>query len=202
MKIYGLNIEKIKNMDFSWVKEDMPLRYEKAMKYRIDEDRLRSFGVALLLREIVGVKSEKDIIIEPNGKPVAKGYKCFNVSHSGAYSTLVVSDDPVGVDIEQISGSNLYLANSIYTKDELEWMNEDALKRFHVLWTLKESVMKATGLGFALEMSNFSAIPLINNEGIMVEEKRWFSNFDSNEEYAYSICMRKPIERIEWVEYS
>ena len=59
MKIYGLNIEKIKNMDFSWVKEDMPLRYEKAMKYSIDADRQRSLGVALLLREIVGVKSEK-----------------------------------------------------------------------------------------------------------------------------------------------
>ena len=202
MNIYGLNIETIRGRDFSWIEKDMPIRYEKGMRYRFYEDRLRCFGVAYLLKEVLGVSTEKDICILPSGKPVAPKFKEFSLSHSGDYCVIGISEEPIGVDIELMSPQNVHLAKDVYTKDEIAWMRLDELRRFHELWTLKESVMKSTGKGLVLEPNTFSTIPLINNDSILVEDKKWFGCCASNDKYSYSICMGKPVGNIKWVECS
>ena len=202
MDVYGLNIKTIAENEFTWIKNNMPLRYEKAMNYRFLDDRLRCLGVAFLLKGILGISTEDNICIDANGKPYVKDNKCFNVSHSGDYCIIATADKPIGIDIEKMNSDNIALAESIYAKEELEWMMVDELSRFHKLWTLKESLMKATGKGLAVEPISINVMPFINNDGIIVNGVKWYAASATIKNYAFSCCTTHPIDRLNWIEYS
>jgi 4'-phosphopantetheinyl transferase len=93
------------------------------------------------------------------GKPVLDGLN-FNLSHSGERMAVAfAADSPVGLDIEKITPRRRvrHLAARYFQESERREMetpdDEEFLRRFFRLWTAKEAVMKATGLGFALELS-------------------------------------------------
>lgn len=93
------------------------------------------------------------------GKPELDGLH-FNISHSGDRLAAAFSvDSPLGLDIEELS-PRLHTRDiaeryfSSRERNELETSgDEEFLRRFYRLWTAKEAVMKATALGFALELS-------------------------------------------------
>jgi 4'-phosphopantetheinyl transferase len=95
-----------------------------------------------------------------HGKPELDGLH-FNISHSGGRLAVAFGcDGPLGLDIEQIS-PRLHardIAGRYFSAREREELDtaDDAeyLRRFYRLWTAKEAVMKATALGFALELAN------------------------------------------------
>lgn len=109
------------------------------------------------------------------GKPLLDGLH-FNLSHSGDLMTAAFSvDGPLGIDIEEIT-PRLYIrdiASRYFSKrecGELETPDDtEFLHRFYRLWTAKEAVMKATALGFALELSKIEVglfpLRLITLEG-------------------------------------
>lgn len=94
------------------------------------------------------------------GKPELDGLH-FNISHSGGRMAAAFScDDPLGLDIEEIS-PRLHardIAGRYFSARERETLetpdDTEFLRRFYQLWTAKEAVMKATSLGFALELAN------------------------------------------------
>jgi 4'-phosphopantetheinyl transferase len=94
------------------------------------------------------------------GKPELDGLH-FNISHSGSRMAAAFScDGPLGLDIEEIS-PRLHardIAGRYFNtreREELETTDEaEFLRGFYRLWTAKEAVMKATSLGFALELSS------------------------------------------------
>ncbi len=84
----------------------------------------------------------------------------FNLSHSGDLAFAVFSDTEVGCDIQQMGRLNSKLAERFYCPGELSWMMADERKigqkiRFYRLWALKESFIKATGLGLQLPLTAF-----------------------------------------------
>ena len=129
-----------------------PERMKKAERYLKADDRLMCIGAGLLIALIAGV-NESEIYLSEYGKPYAKNGIFFNVSHSGNCAALVCGEHEAGIDTEKINENNLYLAEHIFTKQELEWISPEPVSRFHILWSIRESILKAAGTGL------YSSVP-------------------------------------------
>jgi 4'-phosphopantetheinyl transferase len=99
----------------------------------------------------------------------------FNVSNSpGLVVCLVGEDLEVGVDVEPLSraGQILQIAQDVFSPQErtqLDALNgEEKLDRAVSLWTLKESYIKARGMGLAIPLDKFSFV-FGGAEGIRLE---------------------------------
>lgn len=87
----------------------------------------------------------------------------FNVSHTEGLVVCLVSPNPeIGVDTERLARAPdlLALAPNVFAPQELSDLsalpaNEQA-RRAVVLWTLKESYIKARGMGLALALDGFA----------------------------------------------
>ena len=102
------------------------------------------------------------------GKPslvdsqAAKGALAFNLSHTaGLVACAVTSGSRIGIDVEQCDRVNdcLALASHYFTPDECALLSacsrEQLNTRFIELWTLKESYIKAVGVGLTLPLNAF-----------------------------------------------
>lgn len=77
----------------------------------------------------------------------------FALTHSGEYVGCIISEMPCGIDIERHSEKRDYekIARRVLTENESELVNNR--DDFYNIWTLKESVMKAVGIGLSLDMT-------------------------------------------------
>lgn len=85
----------------------------------------------------------------------------FNLSHSGDYIVLVVSDCPVGIDVEHKTKGYDALAKRCFCKEEYEDIlnagdEEAQRKRFLEYWTRKEAYIKCVGEGMRIPLNSFS----------------------------------------------
>ena len=72
----------------------------------------------------------------------------LSVSHSGDCFVCLLSDKPVGVDIQQERSANIEkLSRRYFTQEEQEYVREHGSDGFFRLWTRKEAYAKLTGLG-------------------------------------------------------
>ena len=131
--------------------------------------KLLSLGAGVLLytaMENAG-SSDYELAEGEHGKPFIKGREdaFFNLSHSGRMVVLAISDKEVGVDVEKnqffkdslisyvFSTKETALAKEI-SKDFRDFDAEDLQPSdlaYTRLWTVKESIMKYSGLGITLE---------------------------------------------------
>ena len=149
LDIRTFNAEKI----LSGLPEDLR---KKALRYRKEDDQLRSIGSSFLL-----LKASKgyEVHYSKEGKPFVDGELYFNISHSGDYVVLAEADSPVGVDVERVAdiGINDGLKNIALTEREKLWV-KDSLLRFYVVWTRKESLIKCDGGGFISEPNQIETL--------------------------------------------
>lgn len=186
--LYLLSIEKCENYNMDYFARYFPQRLEQAQRFRHGEDRLRSLSLAVLLHEVLGLE-ESQLTILPGGKPVAPAFnREFNISHSGGYGVLAVSNRQVGVDIEICSPRHIAVAKKVFTPEEQEWMQEDPALRFTQLWTMKEAVTKALGKGLALPLQSFSVLPIFKGEGISLSSALLYGQSLTIEGYSLSVC--------------
>lgn len=95
------------------------------------------------------------------GKPyVSKTNIEFNVSHSGNWIVCGVALKKIGVDIERIEPIDFNIVKHYFTeKEEADLYNlqpESRKAYFYELWTLKESYLKAQGIGLNIALNSFS----------------------------------------------
>lgn len=157
MKFRILNINEV-NIDEVKSKVSAK-RLEKTEKFKSSEDRLRSLAVEYLLNQMIEelypeVKTPVELKYDEKGKPhLYVGEEVnFSLSHSGDYVACIIADCPCGIDIEKHSDRRDYktIANRVCTDNELDFIQSS--KDFYDLWTLKECVLKAVGLGLSLDM--------------------------------------------------
>ena len=162
-------------------------RRQRIKSYVRTEDKARCLVSGLLLRHFCGVTDEHQLTYGENGKPYLKdGSMYFNVSHSGDYVVLATADREIGVDIEMITPYPEAVAARCFTPAELEWMRSERTdEAFFRLWTAKESVMKATGLGFILPPETFCVLPM-DSSAREIGGRAWLLNWHSFN--GYMIC--------------
>lgn len=97
-----------------------------------------------------------EILREKDGKPYLKDYPVyFNVSHSGEYLAIAVSESPVGVDIQKEKNIREGMYQKVVQKEERPLICTDRQKDFLRLWALKESFVKAEGRGLRIPMKDY-----------------------------------------------
>lgn len=90
----------------------------------------------------------------------------FNISHSGDFVALAVSDNEVGCDIQEIRPYNEKVARRNYCEKERALIEacEDKDDVFIRMWALKESILKFTGKGISGGLSTYDFSPYIKEE--------------------------------------
>ena len=135
-------------------------RREQALRFRHERGRRLCVAAYLLLKEALskeyGISGNPLLGYAPSGKPYIEGHPDihFNLSHCRHAAVCVVSDSPVGVDIEAIRPYNASLARYTMSDDELQHI-EAADRRdaaFIRLWTMKEAVLKLSGQGLRSDL--------------------------------------------------
>jgi 4'-phosphopantetheinyl transferase len=214
LSLYILNIEELDSINID-AKKVMPAnRYEKMIKYNNEKDRARHLGNELLfyygMKKILGIDLDTENnelrisrITDRNGKPRLSGIDniFFNMSHSGEYSTCAFSDCELGIDIEEIKEAHMDIAKRFFSNDEynelllLKGKNRD--KKFYDYWVMKESFVKATGLGLKIPLNNFSFKPTPNSSSGMViqhlNSQKYHSVLldDVIKNYALAVCVKE-----------
>lgn len=142
----------------------------------------------------------------------------FNLSHSGRYAVLAVSDKPVGIDIEKLKENRITVAKRCFHEKEYEDImsqTDEAGRdyRFLEYWTMKEAYVKWTGDGLRLAFDSFvithGNVGLSFTEGILEKAdfhenkgfsdvmqlsggRVWFATAPVEEgRYAVSVCSKE-----------
>ena len=132
---------------------------------------------------------------------------CIN---RGTKVMCAVSDCDIGCDVEQIIDVDKKIAKRFFFSEEYKALmrceSKDSYNDlFFRYWTLKESFMKATGLGFKLALDEFSIS--FDNGSISVKQnfdkkKYYFAEYDLKDGYKYALCSAdKAISTKKVIEY-
>jgi 4'-phosphopantetheinyl transferase len=117
------------------------------------------------------------------GKPFLTGSRNiqFNVSHSGSLALVGISAErPIGVDIELMREKvdELALARDFFCEREHRYLatlaGDAQLEAFYKIWTCKEAVLKAFGVGISTYLKDFS-VHLTPNGPVVQPEPECFS---------------------------
>lgn len=123
------------------------LRYLLVRHFRLRPDRVR-------------------IASTEHGKPFLQNDAAikFNISHSsGLIAIAVTATDEIGIDVEKIQMMPLSseVMDIVLTAGERQYLasltDTDQLKAFYRLFTLKEALIKAVGLGLKIPLNSFEA---------------------------------------------
>jgi 4'-phosphopantetheinyl transferase len=178
---------------------------KRILGLRNKEDANRTLISDLLIRSIILDKyrliSNQEITFNYNlhGKPfLSLDYSfTFNVSHSGTWIVAIVGNQhSVGIDIEEVRPIGMEVAKRFFSNEEyteLERKREqERLSYFYDLWTLKESFLKAIGLGLSVPLDSF-----VIREGMLKRfticqfqspYSYFFRQYDIDTTYKLSVC--------------
>jgi 4'-phosphopantetheinyl transferase len=145
-----------------------PERREKTLSHHFTKDRALTLGAHLLLHYALfhqnpTIPQPPQLRYNPHGKPylLGKDAPFFNLSHAGHYVACALSQQAVGVDIEERSPVDEPLARRCFTDNELSAVltaNSLDTDAFFRLWTLKESYLKYLGSGLSLDLLSFEVV--------------------------------------------
>ena len=187
--------------------EKMPAwRRRRIDSMKHESGKALSLGVGVLLHKALtemGVEEPDEVCMNEFEKPFYKEYPeiHFSLSHSGVMAMCVISDRPVGCDVEKIRERDLDIAKRFFTSEEYDLIksqktDELQTKMFFRIWTLKESFVKCIGTGLSTPLNEFSIIPdwhgkITLNQTISNSEYN-FVELNLDDGYKYSVCVKYP----------
>lgn len=162
-------------------------RREQALKFKFElGQRLCVLAYQLLkqgLWEEFGIMENPVFEYNEHGKPSIAGHPeiHFNLSHCKEAAACVVSDHPVGIDVESIRPYKDALAHYAMNEEEVRLLesSDHPDTAFIRLWTMKEATLKLIGTGISDDLK--TAIDPLRYQYTTVER----------EKYVYTVC--KPI---------
>lgn len=144
-------------------------RRNKIDKLKNDTDKRLSLCAGILINRAFCDIGRRDLLnkiaVLENGRPglpEAAGID-FNVSHSGDMAVCVLSDSPVGCDIQLMKPTDARIAKRFFSEDEKKYVFADdnpseITDRFYKIWTRKEAFTKLTGEGIMKDFQSFSVL--------------------------------------------
>lgn len=130
----------------------------KAERLKNKKNRAVSMAAGLVLQKVLreeyGIElRDGDLTAGEHGKLQIKE-KAFNISHSGDFVVLAVSDSEIGVDIECKTDPGRRVTERFFTEAEKSYVrNDDDFRR---IWTMKEAFIKCLGKGLSIPLRSFS----------------------------------------------
>ena len=163
-----------------WSKEDAPWQ-------RILAD---------VLKRDYKIENCPEILRDEYGKPYLQDNPLyFNVSHSGEYLAIAVSESPVGIDIQGQKLIKDGMFKKVVQLEETLLIGENRQKDFLRLWALKESFVKAEGKGLRIALKDYyfekeNDQYLVNYGG---QKMPWTFNIEETlvDGYFISVCGRE-----------
>ena len=162
-------------------------RREQALKFKYEQGRKTCAMAYLLLckalRQEYGITELPVFEYGEHGKPFIVGHPDihFNFSHCREAVICVVSNRPVGVDVESIREYRDSLVR--YTMNDQEVQQIERAERpdveFIRLWTMKEAVLKLSGRGIVDDLKHVLTDTKTSELTTVV---------DPEVRYVYSIC--------------
>lgn len=213
--LWHVNDEEITNNELiasytSYLSKD---ELEQHNRFHFEGRRHQYLITRMLVRYVMSLYSDiaaEDFIFAKNdyGKPFVKNQNIridYNLSHTKKMIVLAVTvDADIGVDVEYLDRKTdcLKLAKSMFSKSEYtqlcELPSEKKKEHFFDIWTLKESYIKARGMGLSIPLGDISYS--LDDTGITVffESSReddpdsWkFWNIQVNSEHKISLAIKK-----------
>jgi len=158
MTIELLNIETLEPRDFENLQSCLnEAELKKSQRFRFDKDRRIFIAARGTLRRKAGAMlgipaGDLEIGTGPFGKPYFMGAGAavqFNVSHSASWIALALHENnaPLGIDIEWVNPGFDYsqVAAHYFTPEEQAQIA--SARDFYRFWTMKEAILKITGIG-------------------------------------------------------
>jgi len=126
------------------ISEQNKIALEAMREYRKSEWLSSRYLLSLLL----GPDDYSLLKKSDKGKPYIEGKDLhISLSHSQNFSAAIVSNRPVGIDIQYQETKITKLAHKFVSAQEAEWITEEeSLHYYHTFWGIKESMYKAYGL--------------------------------------------------------
>lgn len=190
---------------------------DRANRFVRPDDRNRSIISRATLRIILGKylrisPTLVEIDVAGNKKPFLRHPErkdiFFNLSHSGDWILLAVSDAEVGVDIEYINSQFKYIdiLHDYFIEEEIKFIRQNLSDdRFFMHWTRKEALSKALGTGLDSLLKDF---PSLNGEhfvskNLITTNHNWqISSFYLNSNYIASLANIEIISESKFWEFS
>ena len=177
--------EKIWEFDLeAGLKDISEQRREQALKFKFEQGQRLCVLAYQLLKE--GLQKEYGITDNPifeyneHGKPSIVGHPeiFFNLSHCKEAAICVISDKPVGVDVESLREFKDSLVNYTMNDEEKAEMasSSNPAATFIRLWTMKEATSKLIGTG------------ITNDVKSLIDTTKYKYNTTEKESYIYTIC--------------
>ena len=159
-------------------------RREQALRFRHEQGQRLCVLAYQLLKQ--GLLETYDITENPifeyneHGKPSIAGHPdiFFNLSHCKEAAVCVISDHPVGIDVESIREYKESLVRYTMNDDEVQQIesSENPASTFIRLWTMKEATMKLIGTGISNDMKN------------VIDTATYQYTTVDRQQYIYTVC--------------
>lgn len=197
-KLYLWKISEDYNTLFREVRlKDSSLARLEGMK---SESHQKGFlAVRMILQHLE--YTDFDLLYDEFGKPHLKPQGCsikdleLSISHSHDFSAIVISEQKVGLDLEQLKDKTLKIAPRFMDISHLENLStEDKIKKATVIWGIKESIFKLkneVGISFSDHISEtaFTFEDKITTSTLKFnnKEEKFKIRFDQEEDYIF-VC--------------
>jgi 4'-phosphopantetheinyl transferase len=169
---------------------------ERIKRFSFFEDARNCLMGDILARveicRVTGLNNKQlDFAVNQYGKPFLTNNPLVhhNISHAGPYIACVISDEPVGIDIELIKPIDMKIAERFFTSDEtmyiLSAQDDIRRQRFFEVWTKKESRIKWAGKNLLKNLPSFSVSNSPEQYGF------FYHRVYSNEEVMCYVCSNK-----------
>lgn len=168
-------------------------------RYRFTDDKKFRLISRLLIQKYVletsSVWNWKDWKKNENQKPFLENGPFFNISHSGKMVVVGFSSTlEVGLDIEEIKDIDTIALSTSFHKDELLFLEKKDfdLDNFYKIWTRKEALLKALGIGL---LEGINQISVLEDE-IVYKNKWYMHEIQLVKNYKCCICTSKQVNKI------
>jgi len=169
-------------------------RRKSCLKYKYELGRRQNLLAYMLLckglQKEYGITEPPVFEYEKHGKPHIIGHPDihFSISHCKVAVACVISDNPVGIDIESLRPVKESVIRYSMNEKEAEQIQkaENPNREFIKFWTQKEAFLKQSGIGINDNMRD--ALQNIEDAEIITTEA---------EHYIYSVCFGKKTTKME-----
>ncbi len=122
----------------------------------------------------------------------------WSISHKQRYAVAVIAEEPVGIDVELIAPRSRELHDALASGDEWERIGDRSWRSFFRMWTAKEAVLKANGLGIgAFDRCRLTEVVDDRHLALAMLERKW--HVEQFEHDGHLFAVTAPTAPLSWL---